>query len=155
MTKGQKESYSSALSLTSALNGGGRSTLHPGRFDPGKEKAQFPLYRKLSGPPGPFWAGTNNLAPTGIRSPDRPDRTEPSSRATRKSNTHFYFSFNRKFNNCYINTGPRRIYQKARHIEKNNAYWLIAGNIWWRWVTHGRGPRSRSLPDFDKTSLES
>ena len=127
MTKGQKESYSSALSLTSALNGGGRSTLLPGRFDPGKEKAQFPLYRKLSGPPGPFWAGTNNLAPTGIRSPDRPDRTEPSSRATRKSNIHFYFSFNRKFNNCYINTGPRRIYQKAKTYRKKQCILINCG----------------------------
>jgi hypothetical protein len=27
-------------------------------------------------PPGPFWTGAEDLAPTGIRSPDRPARSE-------------------------------------------------------------------------------
>jgi hypothetical protein len=43
------EGYSSTLSLTSALYGGGWSTPRPGRFTPGKE-TQYPLYRRLVGP---------------------------------------------------------------------------------------------------------
>jgi hypothetical protein len=42
--------YSSTLSLTSALDGGGRSTPHPGHFTRGK--ARYPLYRRLGGPQG-------------------------------------------------------------------------------------------------------
>jgi len=33
----------------------------------------YPLYRTLD---GPVWMGVENLAPTGIRSPDRPTRSE-------------------------------------------------------------------------------
>ena len=45
--KGEK-SYSSTLSLTSALDWGGWSTPHPGRFTLGKDP--YPLYRILGGP---------------------------------------------------------------------------------------------------------
>jgi len=41
-------SYSSTVSLTSALNGGGWSQSRPGRFSPGKE-TRYPLYRRLGG----------------------------------------------------------------------------------------------------------
>jgi hypothetical protein len=44
-------SYSSTLSLTSALDGIGWSTPRPGRFISGKE-TQHPLYRRLGGPQG-------------------------------------------------------------------------------------------------------
>jgi len=54
---------------------GGWSTPHPGRFIPGKE-TRYPLYRRLNGPPGPGWAFAKNIAPTGIRSADRPARSE-------------------------------------------------------------------------------
>jgi hypothetical protein len=40
--------YSSNLSLTSALDGGGWSTPRPGRFTPGNDP--YPLYRSLGGP---------------------------------------------------------------------------------------------------------
>ena len=40
------------------------------------KKTQYPLSRRLGGPPGPVWVGAENLAPTGIRSPDRPARSE-------------------------------------------------------------------------------
>ena len=43
--------YSSTLSLTSALEGGGLLTPRPGRFTPRKEKP-YPLYRRLVGPQG-------------------------------------------------------------------------------------------------------
>jgi hypothetical protein len=43
--------YSSTVSLTSALDGGGWSTPRPGRFIPGKE-TRFPLYVRQGGPQG-------------------------------------------------------------------------------------------------------
>ena len=44
-----KQRYSSYLSLTSALVGGGWLTPRPGRFTHGKE-TRYPLYRRLGGP---------------------------------------------------------------------------------------------------------
>jgi rRNA maturation protein Nop10 len=46
-----EQRYSSTLSLTSALDGGGWSTPRPGRFTPGKE-SRYPLYRRLGWPQG-------------------------------------------------------------------------------------------------------
>jgi hypothetical protein len=43
--------YSSTLSLTSALDGGGWSTPHPSRITP-RKKTRYPLYRRLGGPQG-------------------------------------------------------------------------------------------------------
>ena len=34
------------------------------------------MYWRLGGALGPVWAGAENLAPTGIRSPDRPARSQ-------------------------------------------------------------------------------
>ena len=39
-------------------------------------KTRYPLYRMLGGPPGPVWTGAENVAQTGIRSPDRPAHRE-------------------------------------------------------------------------------
>ena len=43
---------------------------------PPKKETRYPLYRRLSWSSGPVWTGAENLAPTGIRSPDRPARSE-------------------------------------------------------------------------------
>jgi hypothetical protein len=67
--------YSYTLSLTSALEEGGSSTPRPSRFTPGKD-TRNPLCRRLVGPPGPVWTGVENLAPTGIRFPNRPVHIE-------------------------------------------------------------------------------
>jgi len=56
--------------LTSALDGGGWSTSRPGRFTPGKDPV--PIVQEAGWAPGPVRTGAENLAPTGIRSPDRP-----------------------------------------------------------------------------------
>jgi hypothetical protein len=37
---------------------------------------RYPLYRRLGGSPGLVWTDAENLVPTGIRSPDRPPRSE-------------------------------------------------------------------------------
>jgi hypothetical protein len=67
--------YSSTLSLTLALDEGGWSTSLPGRFTPGKE-TRYPLYRRLGGPQGRSERLPKISPPTGIRSPDRPARSE-------------------------------------------------------------------------------
>jgi hypothetical protein len=47
----EEQKYSSTLSLTSALDGGGWLTPRPGRFTPEKE-TRYLLYRRLGGPQG-------------------------------------------------------------------------------------------------------
>jgi len=46
----------------------------PAALLPGK--TQYQLHRRQGGPSGPVWTGAENLAPTGIRSSDRPARSE-------------------------------------------------------------------------------
>ena len=66
--------HSSTLSLTSALDGGGWSTPRTGRFTPGKDTV--PIVYEVGWAPGPVWTGAENLAPTGIRSPNCPAHSE-------------------------------------------------------------------------------
>ena len=66
--------YSSTLSLTSVLDGGGWPTPRPGRITSGKDPV--PISQEAGWAPGPVWTGAETLAPIGIRSPDRPARSE-------------------------------------------------------------------------------
>ena len=50
------------------------SAPHPGRFTPGKDPV--PIVKEAGWAPGSVWKGAENLAPTGIRSPDRPADSE-------------------------------------------------------------------------------
>ena len=43
-------------------------------FTPGKDPV--PIVQEVGWDPGPVWTGAENLAPTGIRSPDRPARSQ-------------------------------------------------------------------------------
>ena len=61
------------LPSTSALDGGW-STPRPGRFTPGKDP--IPIVQEAGWDPGSVWTDGKNLATTGIRSPDRPARSE-------------------------------------------------------------------------------
>ena len=57
--------------MTTALEGGEGSVSCPGRsLPPGKDPV--PVVKEAGWAPGPVWTGAENLAPTGIRSPDRP-----------------------------------------------------------------------------------
>ena len=65
---------SSTLFLTSALEGvRGQRHAHT-VFTPGKD--QVPIAQEAGWASGPVWTGAENLAPTGIRSPDRPARRQ-------------------------------------------------------------------------------
>jgi hypothetical protein len=52
----------------------GWSTPRPGRFTPGKDPVL--IVQEAGWAPGPVWTDAENLALTGIRSPDRPARSE-------------------------------------------------------------------------------
>jgi len=43
-------------------------------FTPGKDLV--PIVQEVEWAPGPVWTGAENLAPTGIQSPDRPARSQ-------------------------------------------------------------------------------
>ena len=67
----------STLSLTSALDGCGWSTPGPGRFTPGKDVVSVVHVYEAGWAQGPVLTGAESLAaPTGIRSPDRPARSD-------------------------------------------------------------------------------
>jgi hypothetical protein len=53
---------------------GGWSAERPGQFTPGKEPV--PIEQEAGWAPGTVWAGAENLDLTGIRSPDRPARSQ-------------------------------------------------------------------------------
>ena len=46
----------------------------PAALPPGKDPV--PIVQEAGWAPGPVWTGAENLAPTGIRSPDRPACSE-------------------------------------------------------------------------------
>ena len=46
----------------------------PAAFTPGKDPV--PIVQEAGWAPGPVWIDAENLAPTGIRSPDLPARSE-------------------------------------------------------------------------------
>jgi len=69
----EEQRYSSTLSLTLALDECGWSTPRPGRFTPGKDPV--PIVYEAGWASRPVWTGAENLATTGIRSPNRPARS--------------------------------------------------------------------------------
>jgi hypothetical protein len=69
--------------MTSALEGGEWSASRPGRtLPPGKTR--YSLYKGLGGPQGRSGQVQKISSPTGIRSPDRPARSESLYRPTIK-----------------------------------------------------------------------
>jgi hypothetical protein len=67
--------YIVLLVPTFEVNGGRWSTPYSDHFTFGKE-FRYILYRRLGVPWGQSWRCTENLSPTGIRTPDRSTRTE-------------------------------------------------------------------------------
>ena len=57
--------YNPTLSLTSALDEGGQSTPHPGRFTPRNDLIL--IVQEAGWAPRLDWTGSENLAPTGIQ----------------------------------------------------------------------------------------
>ena len=59
--------------MTTALEGVRGQHHTPAFFTPGKDVV--PIVQEAGWAPGPGWTGAENLATTGIRSPDRPTRS--------------------------------------------------------------------------------
>jgi hypothetical protein len=78
--------------MTSALDGVGAQRHVPAAFTPGKDPV--PIVQEAGWAPGPVWIGADNLAPTGIRFPELPARSESlyrlsySDPCTKLYNTH-------------------------------------------------------------------
>jgi len=68
------ERYSYTLSLTSAVVGGGWSMPYPGHFTSAIDPV--PIVWEDGWASGLVWTGAENLAPTEIRLPDHPARSE-------------------------------------------------------------------------------
>ena len=61
--------------MTTASEGGEGVSVTPWPlFTPGKDPV--PIVQESEWAPGSVWTGAENLAPTGIRSPDRPARSQ-------------------------------------------------------------------------------
>ena len=69
-----EQRYTPTISWLRYLDGGGGSKPRAGRFTPRKDPV--PIVQEAGWAPGPAWTGAENLASTGIRSPDRPARSE-------------------------------------------------------------------------------
>ena len=69
-----EQTYSSTLSLTSALDGGGWSMLHTDRLAPRKDPV--PIVQEAGWAPRSVWMGAENHVPNRTRSPDRPSHSE-------------------------------------------------------------------------------
>jgi hypothetical protein len=54
-------------------------------------KDPVPIVQEAGWAPEPVWTGAENLAPTGIRSPDRPARSQSLYRLRKKYNMPHYF----------------------------------------------------------------
>jgi len=61
--------------MKTALEWGKGSASRPGRYLP-PGKSPVPIVQEAGWVPGSVWTGAENLAPTGIRSPDRPARSQ-------------------------------------------------------------------------------
>ena len=73
--EGTEEEYMYSFFLTSVLDGGWVVNATPRPLYPG-EKDQVSIVQEAGWAPGPVWTGAENLAPTGIRSRDRPACSE-------------------------------------------------------------------------------
>ena len=62
----------------------------PGRILP-PEKDQVPIVQEAGRAPGPIWTGAENLATTGIQSPDRPARSQSLYRLRYPAYWHWIF----------------------------------------------------------------
>jgi hypothetical protein len=120
--------YGSILSLTSALDGVGGQRHALAALLPGKTR--YPLYGRLGGPQGRPGRVRNISPPTGIRSPDRPARSESLYR-------------------MHYSGPPRRLYPRERNPT------LIVQAVGWASlsVCEGSG-KSRTQPAFEPQTVQ-
>jgi len=92
--------------------GGGVSVTPRPLFTPGKDPV--PTVQEAGWAPGPVWTGAENLAPTGIRSPDRPARNQSPYRLSYPA--HMYINTSSYF--FFLTHGS--VYHDSMLIERSN-----------------------------------
>jgi len=70
------------------------------------EKDPVPIVEEAGWAPGPVWTGAENLAPTWIRSPDRPARSQSLYRL--RYTAHIYIRFRSKHSVARASNGVRQ-----------------------------------------------
>ena len=115
---------------------GGSSTPRPGRFTPVKE-TRYPLYQRLGGSQGLF-GKVRKIALTGIRSPDRPARSQslyrPSYRGPSEAiSSHQRLITQNKCNDlcCRLPWGMLN-HQSPRRLNGNAVGLLSVTDMYWR-----------------------
>jgi hypothetical protein len=86
---------------------GGWSAPRPGHFTPRKE-TRYTLYRKLGGPQGQAGRMRKDSPPTGIRSPDRPTRSQSLYRLSYRGPQIFSVDFGKIVGRFHPFYRPRR-----------------------------------------------
>ena len=107
----EEEERYSCLSLTLALDGGGRSMPHPGCFTPRKE-TRYPLYRRLGGLQGQSgWVWKTLPPPPGID----PQTVQPVANRCTWSRCHFISLYDGSSKN-HIVSPTQLAFLEKRHL---------------------------------------
>jgi len=97
--------------------GWGVSVTHRPLFTPGKEPV--PIVQEAGWAPGPVWTGAQNLAPTGIRSPYRPARSQSLYRLSYPAHVYLIHTRYKFQSNTAI------YYTKHSYSNMFRLYWVI------------------------------
>jgi hypothetical protein len=103
------------------LEGGEGSASRPDRFSPGEDPV--PIVQGTEWCPGPVWTGAENLAPVGIRSPDRPARSQSLYRPSYKTVVRKIIYERRKYalgsaNEAGLSVDRKAVTKKAGRISR-------------------------------------
>jgi len=91
-------------------------------------KDRVPIVQEAGWAPGPVWTGAENLAPTGIRSPDRPTRSQSLYRLRYQANTTWVPWTYSNYRADPI-TVHKSIYYKS-HVIEFTTFLLHTGDEW-------------------------
>ena len=87
-----------------------------------RERDAVPIVQEAGWAPGPVWTGAESLVPTGIRSPDRPARSELLYRLSYPGSPlmSFWIEIRQHPNNQCIPIYCPRPSEKARRLARNS-----------------------------------
>ena len=93
-------------------------------FTPGKDPV--PIVQEAGWAPGPVWTGAENLAPSGIRSPDRPARSQALYRLSYPKSIMLRYEFKRKWllsfltRLCFVKATTERFHNRAPQYRRQS-----------------------------------